>query len=1528
MSSQTPDLAEYIVSDVAGQGLVTVEVHTQTSRSPLSLTPHTKLARESDRKDPPSVTVRFWDTKQVEDAYLAALARSKIILAAEKGPLETLGKARLVLEKVVDFGEALADACPASLASLNPSAKIVVALFTAAWEHIESIQRNYQEMDRLVNGLDRMMPFLELVRKNSRESRLIGTVTNVLNLIEDVSNFVTGYMANTAPGRALRNPLGSRADEQLTLLLQRFSDLKEDFDRGVQAEQLKHILTNGQSLNIIRQAGAELHSSHRTAPAMRAHYSTKPSCQQGTRQQVLADIYEWIFQLDTPKKLAWLYGHAGLGKSCISASVCHKLDEERRLGAHFFCKRDDPDLRRCGTVLNTIVHQLATRFGPYGKEVASAIDECPQLPESSLEQRYTRLIERPLRKLNEEQVAPTTHLAIVIDAFDECERSRERRLLLTFLRQMSGLVSWLKVMVTSRLDQDIKAALGRVDDPAVCSRDILVYDASYDIYACTQKRMLEIAEFKAQVDWSEQTIRTLSERSGRLFIWIETACKFIENGSDADSRLEQILDGTQPTEGSEPLDMLFATAIEQSLGDNAQDNVRNVRLCLGAIVSTANRTPLSVAGLEGLMSSQMKRGVFRNVVNRLESVLYEDKAAGNAVRVYHPSFADFISNRARSRRFHVEPEEQNTQMAECCLRTMINELKFNICALEDSHVANREVPDLKSRVQIAISEQLVYSCLHWSSHVAAMPAGTLRELLGNFVLERPFLYWIEALSLMSKLDVALSSLLELIEWCSVSRWARASTPIPSEDQIPKTSQDVMTSVSSHAHDAYRLVLAFYDAILESTPHLYLSALGLAPKGSRVAQRMRPYFPNILIVEEGLNTGWSSWLRSIPHGAVVTSVGVSSDGRRIVSGSEASLVQLWDADSGSAISDPLSGHSDTVRCVGFSLNGRNVVSGSYDHTARVWDLETGAIVSVLPHDAGVMSAVFHPDNMRVITGSFEGKIRVWDAKSGTELHQFGHLDSVNSLAVAHDGRRVASGSSDRTIRLWDVSSGNAVHQSLVGHSDYVYSVAFAPDGLHLASGSNDGTIRIWDVNTCTSILRIMDGSCGPVWSAAYSPSGRHIISGTWDKTIRIWDVQTGTALYEPLVGHLGTVRSAVFSSNGRRIVSGSEDGSLRVWDAEVETPASDNQSHDLTCVWAVAFSSDSSRIASSHMDSRIRVWDIKTGDMLHEIRLEKGDEIWSVKFSSDDQFLVCSCNSSIRIWDADNYAALPGPPAAHTDLIWSIDISQNSQLIVSGSRDETIRIWDTQALAEAVEPLQGHSGGVRCVCFTPNGQQLVSGGNDAMIKIWSAQSGELMLQPLVGHSRPICSITISPDCKTIVSGAQDNMMIAWNLDSGTMASKPLMGNCGVVFSVSFSPDGKQVAVAPYDNTVQIWDMETYELDSKPLLGHSDFVKSVSWSPDGKHIASGSNDGTIRIWHADRNIAVAKATVLRSKLPKIPVLLWDLARLADTDGWVRMASGELLLWLPPEHRAVDDSLLQLSPYEKSANSRINSLNFEHG
>ena len=222
-------------------------------------------------------------------------------------------------------------------------------------------------------------------------------------------------------------------------------------------------------------------------------------------------------------------------------------------------------------------------------------------------------------------------------------------------------------------------------------------------------------------------------------------------------------------------------------------------------------------------------------------------------------------------------------------------------------------------------------------------------------------------------------------------------------------------------------------MLQSTPHVYLSALPFAPRSSTVFEMYVKDFPQVLRVSARAEKHWSIIQHHIHAGSPVHSVAFSPDGLRVVSGSDDSTIRLWDAATGAAVGEPLEGHTDRIMSVAFSQDGLRIASGSFDQTIRVWDAATGAAVG----------------------GPLEG-----------------HTHLVTSVAFSPDGLRIVSGSFDRTIRLWDAATGAAVGEPLEGRTDRVISVAFSPDGLRIVSGSIDKTIRVWDV---TSMIGEIGGS---------------------------------------------------------------------------------------------------------------------------------------------------------------------------------------------------------------------------------------------------------------------------------------------------------------------------------------------------------------------------------------------------------------------------------------------------------------------
>jgi hypothetical protein len=202
-----------------------------------------------------------------------------------------------------------------------------------------------------------------------------------------------------------------------------------------------------------------------------------------------------------------------------------------------------------------------------------------------------------------------------------------------------------------------------------------------------------------------------------------------------------------------------------------------------------------------------------------------------------------------------------------------------------------------------------------------------------------------------------------------------------------------------------------------------------------------------------------------------------DGRTLLAtGSGDGTVRLWDPVTGTPVSRPLTGHTDTVLAVAALPvpDGRTLLaSGSGDRTVRLWDPTTGTPVGrpLTGHTGGVraMAALPVPDGRRTLlaTGSWDRTVRLWDPTTGTPIGEplTGHTEPVRAVAAlpVPDGRTLlASGSDDGTVRLWDPTTGTPIGQPLTGHTGGVRTVAAVPvpDGRTLlASGGDDGTIRL-------------------------------------------------------------------------------------------------------------------------------------------------------------------------------------------------------------------------------------------------------------------------------------------------------------------------------------------------------------------------------------------------------------------------------------------------------------------------------------
>ena len=161
---------------------------------------------------------------------------------------------------------------------------------------------------------------------------------------------------------------------------------------------------------------------------------------------------------------------------------------------------------------------------------------------------------------------------------------------------------------------------------------------------------------------------------------------------------------------------------------------------------------------------------------------------------------------------------------------------------------------------------------------------------------------------------------------------------------------------------------------------------------------------------------------------------------------------------------LRGHTAPVTSVGLSPDGRFVVSGSDDMTVRVWDVATGKEHRCfVGHTREIGNVAFFPDSGRVLSSSEDNSVRVWNVTTGAEARCFERRTN-RPVALAPDGRLALTGSLyDGMLRLWDLATGEELRR-LQGHTDFVLQIHFSPDGKNALSLSRDNSVRYWQLAT--------------------------------------------------------------------------------------------------------------------------------------------------------------------------------------------------------------------------------------------------------------------------------------------------------------------------------------------------------------------------------------------------------------------------------------------------------------------------------
>jgi hypothetical protein len=465
-----------------------------------------------------------------------------------------------------------------------------------------------------------------------------------------------------------------------------------------------------------------------------------------------------------------LSGWAGTGKSAIARTVARHYDNEGCLAASFFFSRGGGDSSHTGLFVTSLAHQLAEcNKLDIQEDVRRSLKEHSRIASQTLQDQWTRLILQPLSR-HKRTGKPSVFL-FVIDALDECEDERSIGTLLRLLPQVRELSEIrMRILVTSRPETPVRHGFKRIGESThhgFILHDIPSATVNRDIQVFLEHRFSGIAaECYFPDSWpGARVLECMVEFAGGLFIWAETACKFVEEDMFlAEERLSILMNCSSDIvpEPQRQLDRIYNTVLRASVPKNCSQLEQkriyaHLRLLLGAI--TTLFSTLSATAL-GQMLDVPTKDLLR-ILSRLHSILDVSEDPARPLRLHHDSFRIFLSDETRclDSRLFVDNKEAHARLVTRCIKVMSSVLKEDIC---DQSAPGVLVPDVDiNHVQQCLPPEAQYACLYWAQHLIKsgqqpFDDGEILQFLREHVL-----HWMEAMSWMGKTSDAIAAMASL-----------------------------------------------------------------------------------------------------------------------------------------------------------------------------------------------------------------------------------------------------------------------------------------------------------------------------------------------------------------------------------------------------------------------------------------------------------------------------------------------------------------------------------------------------------------------------------------------------------------------------------------------------------------------------------------------------------------------------------------------------------------------------------------------
>jgi WD40 repeat protein len=626
-------------------------------------------------------------------------------------------------------------------------------------------------------------------------------------------------------------------------------------------------------------------------------------------------------------------------------------------------------------------------------------------------------------------------------------------------------------------------------------------------------------------------------------------------------------------------------------------------------------------------------------------------------------------------------------------------LEKNMCKLPDG-VANSDVSDLTERAERYINPALRYACLSWHTHLVdedmiRAHAPTITPPLHRF-LETKFLFWLEVLSALVAVRNAVEALPFITDWLEVCQ-------VSTLDVLPKGYSDRIqeSPTLDLANDCLRFVTGYFEVISTSSPHIYHTALVVAPKNSIVRRLYESHARPFTRVVRGLPMSWDAstaiTTRPLNLWPVVWSpcnrfIAISGLGKRMVEVLDSTTLQLLQT-----LEFPPD-ISATLKVLIFSPDSRILTcSCDDDHPDRVvsrdqdgellcvvsWDLQTGGISNVIRWPAAT-HGLWGGSRALSMTYSANGKmlgvshhypisklgcaIFICDVASGVLMHSLLLKDTkpVSNLIWTHgESLRLATANAT-TITIWEVGFTSDAIPTEVGTLPTLHGFSqgqgpYIPrDQLHPATCRfafvRHMKIVVWDAQNSRYLLECTDAMF--LDQMSFSSDGRFFACSTHGSEIYLWkESPTGYMLHGIFASSLST---PLLTQNGESILAFG-DRSIQLWrtlPSSISTVAHRRDDH-----FIVEFTPDGMFAVIARLnDKTVTVLNLKSG--VPQLTIDAWMEAYGLGVIGNTVVVICS--EKVITWNLPAGYCVSGARVGLEDSLREIGLHGFGDTFVNGA----------------------------------------------------------------------------------------------------------------------------------------------------------------------------------------------------------------------------------------------------------------------